>query len=121
MRKSMILLGLMAISIIPSWAWKGEVKVETPNMQLLLTSEEGQELRMAYFGAKTASLRELRDAGADINFPALPAFGTVDMIHLPAMLFQQGLSYHSHTNGQNESIHTLIHTNAFRNNLLKIG
>ena len=40
---------------------------------------------MAYFGDKTASLKELRDAGDDLNFPALPAFGTVDAIHLPAI------------------------------------
>ena len=88
MKKSMILMGMVLLGIIPSRAWKGEVSVETPGMLLLLTADEGQDLRMAYFGAKTASLQELRDAGADMNFPALPAFGTVDMIHLPAIQVQ---------------------------------
>jgi alpha-galactosidase len=86
------LLGAFLSTTIPLYAWKGEVKVETPHMQMLLKADEGQDLRMAYFGAKSASLQEIRDAGSDLNFPALPAFGTVDMIHLPAIQVE-------HTNG----------------------
>ena len=78
----------MLLGAVPSMAWQGEVKVETPNMLMLLTAQEGQDLRMAYFGARTATLQEVRDAGDDMNFPALPAFGTVDMIHLPAIQVQ---------------------------------
>jgi len=76
---------LSLILSMPSMAWKGEVTIETPTIQLLLHADEGQDLRMAYFGSKTASLQEVRDAGDDINFSTLPAFGTVDMIHLPAI------------------------------------
>lgn len=125
MKKTIILLGMMSICIIPTWAWKGEVKVETTNMQLMLTSEEGQELRMEYFGAKTASIQELRDAGADINFPALPAFGTVDMIHLPAIQVQhangdqnlelQTVDYSSASNGS-----AVVHTVTMKDKLLPV-
>ncbi len=76
---------LSLILSMPSMAWKGEVTIETPTIQLLLHADEGQDLRMAYFGSKTATMQEVRDAGDDINFSALPAFGTVDMIHLPAI------------------------------------
>lgn len=76
---------LSLILSLPSMAWKGEVTIETPTIQLLLHADEGQDLRMAYFGSKTATMQEVRDAGDDINFSALPAFGTVDMIHLPAI------------------------------------
>ncbi len=69
-------------------AWSGDVTVETPNTRMLLHAEEGQDLRMAYFGEPAATMQELRDAGDDFNFPALPAFGTVDMIHLPAIQVQ---------------------------------
>ena len=69
-------------------AWQGDVKVETPNMQLLLTATDGQDLRMVYFGNKAATMQELRDAGDAQNFSALPAFGTVDVIHLPALQVQ---------------------------------
>ena len=75
----------MLLLSVPVMAWKGEVCVETPGMQLFLTAEEGQDLHMAYFGAKKATLQQLRDAGDDLNFSVLPAFGTVDMIHLPAI------------------------------------
>lgn len=76
---------LSLILSLPSMAWKGDVTIETPTIQLLLHADEGQDLRMAYFGSKTATMQEVRDAGDDINFSALPAFGTVDMIHLPAI------------------------------------
>ncbi len=88
MKKKMLMLCVMFLPTMSAMAWKGEVTIETPNMQMLLHADEGQDLRMSYFGAKTASLQELRDAGADLNFSALPAFGTVDMIHLPAIQVQ---------------------------------
>ena len=88
MKKTILLLGTMLLGAVPSMAWQGDVKVETPNMLMLLTAQEGQDLRMAYFGARTATLQEVCDAGDDVNFPALPAFGTVDMIHLPAIQVQ---------------------------------
>ncbi len=81
-------MGAMLLGTIHASAWNGEVAIETPSIQLLLTAQEGQDLRMAYFGSKTATLQEVRSAGDDLNFPALPAFGTVDMIHLPAIQVQ---------------------------------
>ena len=86
MKKTIILSGAMLLATaLPALAWQGDVTVETPGMKMLLHAAEGQDLRMAYFGAKTATMQELRDAGNDLNFPALPAFGTVDVIHLPAI------------------------------------
>ena len=81
----LLTLNFSFFASMPVKAWKGDVTIETPNMQLLLHADEGQDLRMAYFGSKTATIQEVRDAGDDFNFPALPAFGTVDMIHLPAI------------------------------------
>ena len=69
-------------------AWNGEVVVSTPNTAMILHADEDTDLRMDYYGAKTATLQQLRDAGDAFNFPALPAFGTVDMIHLPAIQVQ---------------------------------
>ena len=43
---------------------------------------------MAYYGAKAATFSELQTAGDDFDFPALPAFGTVDMVQLPALQVQ---------------------------------
>ena len=40
---------------------------------------------MAYYGLRVTGLQELRNAGADLNSSALPAFGTVDMVGLPAL------------------------------------
>ena len=81
------------------FAWNGEVRVETPNTVLILHADEGSDLRMDYYGSKVASLQQLRDAGDAFNFSALPAFGTVDMIHLPALQVQ-------HANGdQNLELH----------------
>ena len=76
---------VMMLAGLTAQAWTGEVKVETPNMLMLLHANEGQDLRLDYFGAKTATMDELRASGTAIDFPALPAFGTVDMIHLPAV------------------------------------
>ena len=69
-------------------AWNGEVVVSTPNTAMILHADEDTDLRMDYYGAKTATLQQLRDAGDAFNFSALPAFGTVDMIHMPAIQVQ---------------------------------
>ncbi len=79
----MLLLGYIA-----TYAWQGEVVVETPNTQLLLTAHEGSDLRQSYYGDKSATIQQLRDAGSDLNFHALPAFGTVDAVHVPAFQVQ---------------------------------
>lgn len=78
----------MLLGTTKTMAWKGDVTVETPNTMLLLTAEEGSDLRQAYYGDKSATLQELRDAGSDLNFHALPAFGTVDAVQAPALQVQ---------------------------------
>ena len=80
---AMMLLGTARMS-----AWQGDVTVQTPNTQLLLHAWEGGDLRMSYYGTKEATFQQLRDASDDLNFPALPAFGTVGAIHLPAVQVQ---------------------------------
>ncbi len=83
--KRFILLLLPLMGTLSAAAWSGEVSIETPNTMLLLHAREGQDLRMAYYGPRVTSLQELRDAGADLNASALPTFGTVDMVQLPAL------------------------------------
>ena len=73
---------------LPTLAWQGEVVIETPNTQLLLFAWEGGDLRQSYYGEKSATLQELRDAGSDLNFHVLPAFGTVDAVQVPALQVQ---------------------------------
>ena len=83
--KKFILFLLPFLGTLSANAWSGDVTIETPNTMLLLHAGEGQDLRMAYYGTRVTSLKELRDAGADLNSSALPAFGTVDMVQLPAL------------------------------------
>ena len=87
-RFSLILAAMMLLGSGTMRAWQGDVAVQTPNTQLLLHAYEGGDLRMGYYGNKSATLQQLRDGGADLNFSALPAFGTVDAIHLPAIQVQ---------------------------------
>ena len=79
---------MMLLSSTKAMAWQGDVVVETPNTQLILTAWDGSDLRQAYYGDKSATLQQLRDAGADFSTHALPAFGTVDCIQLPALQVQ---------------------------------
>ena len=76
---------LLALCTAPAFAWQGKVEVITPNTTMLLQANEGEDLRMAYYGAKVANPWQVSEAGDDLNFSAMPAFGTVDMIHLPAL------------------------------------
>ena len=88
-----LLLGAPKVS-----AWEGQVNVSTPNTSMVLHANEGEDLRQDYYGVKilvepngTAEridFRQLKEAGSDLNFAALPTFGTVDMIHLPALQVQ---------------------------------
>lgn len=78
-----LLLGAPKVS-----AWEGQVIISTPNTSMVLHANDGEDLRQDYFGAKLTDMRQLKEAGSDFNFAALPAFGTVDMIHLPALQVQ---------------------------------
>ena len=73
---------------ISTQAWNGDITIQTPHTQMLLHAWEGGDLRMAYYGDRTATLQQLRDAGDDLNFSAMPAFGTVDAIEAPALQVQ---------------------------------
>ena len=89
MKKTTMLMGaFLLLSPARTLAWQGDVVIETPNTQLLLTATEGSDLRQSYYGDKSATLQQLRDAGGDLNFHALPAFGTVDAVHIPALQVQ---------------------------------
>ena len=89
MKKNTILMGvLLLLSPARVFAWQGDVVIETPNTQMLLTATEGSDLQLSYYGDKSATLQELRDAGCDMKFHALPAFGTVDAVQVPALQVQ---------------------------------
>ena len=83
-----VLFYLFTFIPLTAFAWQGDVTIETPNTQLLLTAQEGGDLRQSYYGDKSATLQQLRDAGSDMNFHALPAFGTIDAVQAPALQVQ---------------------------------
>ena len=83
-----VLFYLFTFIPLTAFAWQGDVTIETPNTQLLLSAQEGGDLRQSYYGDKTATLQQLRDAGSDMNFHALPAFGTIDAVQAPALQVQ---------------------------------
>ena len=78
-----LLLGTSQVS-----AWEGQVVISTPNTSLVLHANEGEDLRQDYYGGPITKVNQLKEAGSDFNFAALPTFGTVDMIHLPALQVQ---------------------------------
>ena len=67
------------------------ITLQTPNTQLVLRAEQGQDLQVLYYGDKSATIADLNAASVQ-GSQALPAFGTVDMVNLPALQIQ-------HTNG----------------------
>lgn len=67
------------------------ITLETPNTRLILKYEIGQDLQVLYYGDKSATMADLNAASVQ-GSRALPAFGTVDMVQLPALQIQ-------HTNG----------------------
>lgn len=79
---------LLVVCAAKAFAWHGKIEVSTPNTMMLLHAEEGEDLRLAYFGAKTANPWQISGSGSDLNFSAMPAFGTVDMINPPALQVQ---------------------------------
>ena len=88
MNRLLLTIGTMFLTVPQLFAWSGDVVVTTPNTAMVLHADEGKDLRMDYYGAKGFTLQQLRDAGDAFDFPVLPAFGTVDMIHLPALQIQ---------------------------------
>ena len=85
-----ILVGIFSLlAFLPTAnAWQGSVSIETPHTQMILHADEGKDLRIDYFGQRGVLYDELRNGGSALNESALPAFGTVDMVQLPAMQVQ---------------------------------
>ena len=83
-----LLFTILSVLPLVGLAWHGEVIIETPNTQLIVTAWEGGDLRLSYYGDKSATLQQLRDGGCDLSFEALPAFGSVGATHLPALQVQ---------------------------------
>ena len=88
MRKNILFVICHLSFSICAMAWQGDVTIETPKTQLLLTTQEDGDLCQSYYGDKNATLQELRDGGSDFNFHVMPAFGTVDAVQAPALQVQ---------------------------------
>lgn len=61
------------------------ITLSTPNSQILLSAEKGGDLSVVYYGNKAATVEQLSAAGDITYFQALPVYGMVDKIHLPAL------------------------------------
>ena len=126
MNKSFLLLGaMMLLAAKTARAWQGDVVVETPNTQLILTAWDGGDLRQSYYGDKSATLQQLRDAGADLGTHALPAFGTVDCIQLPALQVQHAdgdLNLEMHVTGyeKRDDGRAIVHTFTMQDKLMPL-
>ena len=89
MNRLLLVLGAAWLLVVPkASAWEGQVTVSTPNTSMVLHANEGEDLRMDYYGTSLVNVTQLKEAGSDLNFAALPTFGTIDMIHLPALQVQ---------------------------------
>lgn len=89
MKRLLFVLGAAWLLVVPkASAWEGQVTVSTPNTSMVLHANEGEDLRMDYYGTSLLNVTQLKEAGSDLNFAALPTFGTIDMIHLPALQVQ---------------------------------
>ena len=89
MKRLLLVLGAAWLLVVPkASAWEGQVTVSTPNTSMVLHANEGEDLRMDYYGTSLLNVTQLKEAGSDLNFAALPTFGTIDMIHLPALQVQ---------------------------------
>ena len=125
MNRLLLTIGTMFLTVPQLFAWSGDVVVATPNTAMVLHADEGKDLRMDYYGAKGFTLQQLRDAGDAFDFPVLPAFGTVDMIHLPALQIQhangdqnlelQVIGYNTVNDGS-----AIVHTFTMQDKLLPV-
>ncbi|MBQ8701611.1 MAG: alpha-galactosidase [Prevotella sp.] len=88
MKRIMTVMGAALLTAMPLRAWNGDVTISTPNTMMIVHAADGEDLRLGYYGARGADLQQLHDAGDDMDFAALPTFGQVDMIHLPALQIQ---------------------------------
>ena len=61
------------------------IRLQTPGTQLVLQADQGEPLRLLYYGEKSALEADLQSLS---TMSALPTFGDIDHIHLPALLVQ---------------------------------
>lgn len=88
--KKQLLTAALSFTLMPVWAWQGRIEVTTPNTIMLLHANDSGDLRFDYYGPKLADPWQIAEAGDDLNSSAMPAFGTVDMINLPALQVRHG-------------------------------
>ncbi len=125
MKKNITALALLMATAVPALAWQGTVSIETPKTQMVVHAEEGEDLRMAYYGDKAATMEQLKDGGDDLNFAVLPTFGTIDMIHLPALQVQhadgdQNLELHVTDYSSVNDGSAVVHTFTMQDKLLPV-
>ena len=123
--KRFVLGALALLTAAPLLAWQGEVSIETPNTVLLLSAWEGGDLHQSYYGDKSATLRELRDAGSDLSFHCLPTFGSVGATHLPALQVQhsdgdQNLELQVTAYDRQEQERATLHTFTMKDKLMPL-
>ena len=91
MKTRKLLLLAMACMGLLSPMHAAVLKVETPNTQLIFDATEGQQLALLYYGDKSATLEDISNQQSAVSnqmSAVYPAFGDIDMIHLPALQVQ---------------------------------
>ena len=108
MKKSII--GMTIVCLLSAFSLQAEViRLQTPSSCLLLNAERGGDLTVLHYGERVptedvVTLNHSMPSTAMTH--ALPAFGTVDMIHLPALQVE-------HSNGDlslNLSVADMVQT-----------
>ena len=124
MKKLKTLIVAMTLAV-PGMAWNGDITIQTPNTQLLLQAWDGGDLQVAYYGDRSATLQQLRDAGSDLTFPALPTFGSVAASHLPALQVQhmdgdQNLELQVTDYQKTDEARAVVHTIVMKDKLMPV-
>lgn len=83
--KKFLLMAFALFAVLHVQAWQGRIEITTPHTMMLLHAVEGGDLRFDYYGGRIANPWQITDAGTALDCPALPGFGTVDMINAPAL------------------------------------
>lgn len=85
MRIGQLFLAACACLLVCAPLRAENVRLQTPNTQLVLQASQGEPLRLLYYGDLSGSAEDIANANANA---ALPTFGDIDHIHLPALLVQ---------------------------------
>lgn len=67
-----------------------QINIQTPNTSLVITADKDKAVVLNYFGKKVSDneVKQLLQTEINLNSPAYPAFGQVDMLELPAIQVQ---------------------------------